>query len=184
MIGKFNYFNYQNKRLEKFSIKEQEDLVFDLINAFALANNPLDCALLLNDLLTESEIKDLAKRLRIAKLLINGETHEEIVQELHCSFATVTKIKMWLNNAGEGLKKVIKKLPQRKYVPIPRKTPGVGYGLPDILSYYISTALKAKEKKQLEKFLQNMKSKTSLDKDIREEVDAEFRNFKKPKNKV
>ena len=71
-MGKFNYFLYKEKRFEKFSVDEQQDLVFDLINAFALANNPLGSALLLQDLLTEDEVRDLAKRLRIAKLLFNG----------------------------------------------------------------------------------------------------------------
>lgn len=183
-MGKFNYFNYQNKRLEKFSVQEQEDLVFDLINAFSLANNPLDCALLLNDLLTEDEIKDLAKRLRIAKLILAGDTHEEIVQEVHCSFATVTKVRMWLDNAGEGLKKIIKKLPQRRDAPIPRKTPGVGYGLPDIISYYISTALKAKEDKSLKKFMANMQEKTSTDRDLKKEFNVEFKKIKSSKRNM
>lgn len=178
MMGKFNYFSYKQKRLDKFSLKEQEDLVFDLINAFALANNPLDCALLLNDLLTEDEIKDLAKRLRIAKLILAGDTHEEIVQEVHCSFATVTKVRIWLNNAGEGLKKIIKKLPERSKTPVIKKTPGVGYGLPDIIAYYISTALKTKEDKSLKKFMTKMQEKTSVDRDLKKEFKVEFRKLK------
>jgi len=44
-MGKFNYFTYKEKGLDKFSTDYQQDLVFDLINAFALANNPLDSAL-------------------------------------------------------------------------------------------------------------------------------------------
>lgn len=176
-MGKFNYIIYKEKRLEKFSQSEQEDLVFDLINAFALVNNPLDSALLLQDLLTEDEIKDLSKRLRIAKLLLAGNTHQDIVEELHCSFATVTKVRQWLDNAGNGLKKVIKKLPEREKVPIPRRIPGVGYGLPAILSYYMSATLKAKENKRLEKFLGNMKGKTSADRDLKEEINKQFKKI-------
>ncbi len=177
-MGKFNYFSYKEKRLEKFSQKEQEDLVFDLINAFALANNPFDSALLLQDLLTEDEIKDLAKRLRIAKLLIAGSTHEQIVEELHCSFATVTKVRIWLDNAGDGFKKIIKKLPPRRERFVPKKIPGVGYGLLNILSYYVSTSLKEKEKKRLANFLGSVKVKTSVDKDLKEEVSTGFRSLK------
>lgn len=180
-MGKFNYFTYKEKRLEKFSQSEQEDLVFDLINAFALANSPLDCALLLQDLLTEDEIKDLAKRLRIAKLLISGETHEDIVSELHCSFATVTKVRIWLDNAGEGLKKVIKRLPKRREVYIPKRIPGVGYGLPNIIAYYISAGLKSKEQGRLKEFLQNIKEKTARDRNLKEEISSEFRKLRKSK---
>lgn len=182
-MGKFNYFSYKEKRLEKFSKDYQQDLVFDLINAFSLANNPLDSALLLQDLLTEDEVKILAKRLRIARLLLNGKTHEEIVQELHCSFATITKVRIWLENAGDGLKKVIRRLPERRRVPIPQRTPGVGYGLPSILSYYISSGLKTSEERRLGNFSQNMRSKTSVDRDLKEETDLEFRKLKGKKHR-
>lgn len=176
---RFNYISYKEKRLDKFSKYEQEDLIFDLINAFTLVNNPLDSALLLQDLLTEDEVKDLSKRLRIARLLLDGTTHREIADQLHCSLATVTKIKIWLENAGQGLIKVIKKLPKRRKVNIPKRMPGVGYGLPSIIDYYISAGLKAKETKRLENFTKSMKTKTALDKELREEISSDFRRSKK-----
>ena len=52
-MSKFNYFNYQQRRIEKLSPAEQADLVFDLINAFALMSTPADTALLIQDLLTD-----------------------------------------------------------------------------------------------------------------------------------
>lgn len=169
-MSKFNYFAYKEKGLDRFTKDSQQDLVFDLINAFSLANNPTDSALLLQDLLTEDEVRDLSKRLRIAKLLLSGKTHEEIVQQLHCSYATVTKVRIWLSGAGDGLKKVISRLPERRKVEIPKRAPGVGYGLPDILAYYATSGLKSSENKRLEKFMQNMKAKSSSDKELREET--------------
>lgn len=178
-MGRFNYIIYKEKRLDKFSRTEQEDLIFDLINAFALVNNPLDSALLLQDLLTEDEIKDLAKRLRIAKLLLTGETHENIVGQLHCSFATVTKVRIWLDSSGVGFKKVLKKLPQRKRAYISKKTPGVGYGLPEIISYYAASTLKNNEDKRLNRFLENIKQKASQDQDLKEEIASGFQKQRK-----
>jgi len=177
-MSRFNYFAYKEKGLDKFATDYQHGLVFDLINAFASANTPLDSALLLQDLLTEDEIKDLSKRLRIAKLLLNGKLHEEIVSGLHCSYATVTKVRIWLTGAGDGLKKVISRLPERRKVSTPRRITGVGYGLPQILDYYISTGLKKNEKKKLENFVQRMKSKSSGDRDLKEETDLDFRRSK------
>lgn len=173
-MGKFNYFTYKEKRVEKFSPDEQAGLVFDLINAFALMKTPADSALLLQDLLTEKEIRNLAKRLRIAKLLLQGKAYEEIVSSLHCSYATVTKVGIWLNNAGEGFKMVIQRLPKRRGKYVPKKLPGVGYGLPQILLYFASDYLNSKEKKRLEKFLGDMRAKSATDKDFREEVDSSF----------
>lgn len=109
------------KRLEKMSKEDQLDLMFDLINAFRLVKTPLETALLMQDLLTASEIKHLAKRLRIAKLLLDSETHRDIAGQLHCSLATVTKVSIWINQGGEGLKDVIAKLPGR--YPTPKNLP-------------------------------------------------------------
>ena len=69
------------KRLDKLTKTDHEGLVFDLINAFAVVNNPTDSALLMHDLLTKSEINNLSKRLRIAKLILSGKTHDEITKE-------------------------------------------------------------------------------------------------------
>lgn len=168
-MAKFNYFDYRERRTDKLSKDEQEDLVFDLINAFGLMNNSVDSALLLQDLLTESEIKNLAKRLRIAKLLLADQTHEQIVSEIHCSYATVGKVASWFNMGGQGLRRVIQRLPKRRKTYQPHRIPGVGYGLPQILLHYTSGALEKNEKKKLEKFLQDVGSKALIDRDIREE---------------
>lgn len=178
-MSKFNYIEYRSKRLEKLSPKEQESLIFDLINAFALMKNPADSALLLQDLLTEAEIRNLSKRLRIAKLILLGKTQEQIVKELHCSFATITKINSWLEIAGSGLKKVIRILPERRKIPKLKRIPGVGVGLPQIIGYAIATNLKAREKKLLAKFVEQSKVKSSADRDLKESLSLQFANKKK-----
>lgn len=166
------------KKLDKLAQEEKENLLFDLINAFSLMKNPVESALFLNDLLTENEIENLARRLRVGKLLLVGETHEEVVRKLHCSYTTVAKIAMWINNSGEGLKRIIKRLPRRRKAYIPKKIPGIGYGLPQILLALATLALTEKEKKGLAKFVEQMHSKTSLDRDFREEIDLEFASNK------
>lgn len=177
-MGKFNYFAYQNKKIEKFTLEEQYDLLFDLINSFNLMKSPFDSALLLQDLLTETEIKNVSKRLRIAKLLLSGKTQEEISKELHCSFATVAKISAWLNAGGEGIKKVIQQLPKRKKVYKPKKIPGFGYTLPQIIAHAISAYSKNKQNKMLQFFIDSSRSKTSQDKDFREELASIYRKRK------
>jgi uncharacterized protein YerC len=174
-MAKFNYFSYKEKRFDKFSLNEQEDLIFDLINAFALMQSPADTALLLQDLLTEKEVRNLAKRLRIAKLILKGETNENIAREMHSSMATISKVRMWLENAGEGLRRVIKQLPKRQETYKPKKIPGIGYGLPQILLHYSSSYLTEKEKKRLAKFLEEMRAKSSMDREFREETSQEFK---------
>lgn len=178
-MGKFNYFSTINKKIEKLSPEEQFDLLFDLINAFALMKSSSESALLLQDLLTESELKNLAKRLGIAKLILSGMTQREISSELHCSFATVAKITMWLNQGGEGFRKVIKQLPERKgAVRYPKKIPGIGYTFPQIVAYAISLHSKKRQNDMLQSFVDSTRSKANLDKDFKEELSLIYKKIK------
>lgn len=170
------------KRLEKLSKKEQEDLVFDLINAFALVKNPIDSALLLQDLLTPSEIKNLSKRLRIAKLLLQEKNQEQIIARLHCSFGTIAKVKLWLSQAGDGVRRIIKKLPKRREK-FRFKKGYFGYGLPQIVIGTFLNTLETKERKRIEEVLENMEDKKLLYKKIQEAIDEEFREMASEKKK-
>lgn len=165
------------KRLEKLSKEDQLDLVFDLINAISLVRLPVETAALLQDLLTASEIKNLGKRLRIAKLLLSGKKQEEIIESLHCSFGTIAKINLWLNQGGEGFKKVIAKLPKRRELPKLPARP-LTYHLPETLIGLASLALTNQEMGRLEKFSEKIEGKAVMDKSFQEAVDEEFRKKK------
>lgn len=102
------------RRLDKLSKKDQEELVFDLVNALVQARTVGDAALFLQDLLTKGEMKILARRLRIAKLLLSGMTYRQIETALHVSHATVAKIAVWLEDQGDGFRKIVEKLPRQK----------------------------------------------------------------------
>ena len=112
----YKYYDQKVKRLEKLSRSEQEDILLDLISAFSLIKSVEDSALFIQDLLTEAEVRMLSKRLRIAKLLLAGNKYDGIMGEIHVSRGTIAKVAAWLNERGEGFKKVIKKLPEPEKV--------------------------------------------------------------------
>ena len=161
--------------------EKQLDLVFDLINAFRLLANPLDTSLFIQDLFTADEIRILAKRLRIAKLLLKDYTQKQVVDEVKCSYATVTKVKSWLDQKGDGLKKIIAKLPE-KY-PLPSNLPRgpIEYHLPQTLfalaQYYVSK----KQAKPSEILIDNLPEKENLDRNIQKIFDEEFKSLHKNK---
>ena len=103
----------KDKRLDKLSKKEHEELTLDLVNSIAGAKNVVDAALFLQDLLTKSEVQMLSKRLRIARLLLEGRTYEEIEKQIQVSHSTVAKIGAWLVEKGDGFRKIIKNLPKK-----------------------------------------------------------------------
>lgn len=176
-MAKFPYINQRKepKRLEELSRSQQEDLVFDLINAFALAKDPLSAAILLQDLLTAAEIKNLSKRLRIAKLLLEGKKQEEIIEDLSCSFGTISKVKAWLEESGEGFKQIVKKLPKRRQRYEIRKGVLGHYALPEVFLKAFFNALETSERRRVENFLASAEKKDEVFKGIQKVIDEAFR---------
>lgn len=171
-MGKTYYA--KEKRPDTLPEWKEYDLVFDLLNALAIAKDPTTVALLLRDLLTPREVRNVAKRLQIAKMLMGGETYEDIADHLKCSMGTVAKVKIWLESGGQGLQRVIMRLPKRRKKPGP---PGgiPGYRLPQLLLYGAQEAVYKMEEKSLKGFLDQMAAKGVIDKNIREQLAEEYR---------
>ena len=163
------------KRIERLKKEELLALMFDLINAFRFVNSPLETSLLIQDLLTANEIKNLAKRLRIAKLLLENKTQREVAREVKASLATVTKINLWLARGGEGFKKVIARLP-KKYE-MPKKLPSrpLTFNLPETLLTLASYGLAKNQEQNLKRFFEGVESKAVLDKSLREAFNDQYR---------
>lgn len=152
--------------------------MFDLINAISLVKTPTETALLLKDLLTSKEIKNLAKRLRIAKLHLIGKTEREIADELHCSFATISKVNTWLNEGGEGLRKVISKLPTKYKIPKNLPRIPLEFQLPRLISSFATLTVATKQNELLESFAKGVSSKESTDKILQENFDTYYQSKK------
>lgn len=182
-MGKTTYYP-KAKRTEKLSRNKQLEMIFDLINSFRMVKGPIEMAGYLQDLLTAKEIKNLAKRLRIAKLLLSGLTHEDVTKEVHCSYSSVAKISIWLSQGGEGIKKVVSKLPA-KYA-IPKKLPPVPleFQLPKATLTTIQYFIAKNQNIRLEKFLEGVSAKEITNRSIRESQSLEYRGKrKKPRTK-
>lgn len=166
------------KKLDKLTREEKLALMFDLINAFTLVKNPVETAFLIQDLLTANEIRNLAMRLRIAKLLLRGKKQREIQEEIHASFATITKISLWLEQGSNGLRKTVSKLPTRYKLP-KRLPPGpIEYHLPQALTALVQYGLAKRQGRQLEGFLEGVEGKAVLDKSLREAFNDFYRKKK------
>mgnify|MGYP001558248479 FL=1 len=147
----------KSKRIEKLSRDEQLEIMFDLINSFRIVKRPVETANFLQDLLTAKEIKNLAKRLRIAKLLLNKTTYEEIVSTVHVSYATVAKVSMWLNQGGDGFRDVISKLPIKYEVPKDLPRIPIEFQLPKVLLALAQYSITKSQNRKLEKFHEGKK---------------------------
>lgn len=70
------------------------------------------------DLLSESEAIMLARRIEVAKRLLDGESYEKIVADLHVGMETVSKVQRWLVSGFGGYEKAVngfKKETERRF---------------------------------------------------------------------
>jgi uncharacterized protein YerC len=84
--------------------------VNNLWSAFTLMETKQDIKLLFKDLFTHTEYKMFAKRLEIARRLLNNENYEAITKALGVTSGTISKVNNTLSERGEGLRKADKKL--------------------------------------------------------------------------
>jgi len=74
-----------------------------------------DLSAFLDDLLTEEEILDLAQRIKIAKLILDGKTYDEIAEKVRASTSTVSKIGQIIKYGKGGFEKVLENKSSRTF---------------------------------------------------------------------
>ena len=112
------YTEYQKLPLDK-----RQQVLLELCYALVMTKNLPDMAKLLGDLLSEQEIQMIAKRLQIAKLLLQEKIYSEICADLKVSPPTVARVNLWLQQAGEGFRIIMKKGLGKKSTKIPAWKP-------------------------------------------------------------
>lgn len=75
--------------MDKINLNKDTRLV---INSFFKFKTKKNLTLFIEDLFTPEETLDLAQRLKIAKLILDGKTYEEIAAEIPVSTSTISKI--------------------------------------------------------------------------------------------
>lgn len=92
--------------MDKLNIQKNKQLLLDSLKKVAKTRK---LSAFLDDLFTEEEILDLAQRLKIAKLIIEGKTYDEIAEKVKTSTSTVSKIGQVIKYGKSGFIKVFPK---------------------------------------------------------------------------
>ena len=79
----------------------------DVYNLLAKIDNPDDVKLLLDDLCTNNEVEQMAQRIAAAKLLLDGNTYNQVIEKTDISSATLSRVSRCVKY-GEGYKKFLK----------------------------------------------------------------------------
>jgi len=84
--------------------------VNNLWSGFTLMESKEDIRLLFRDLFTHTEYKMFAKRLEIARRLLDGQGYDELIKQLNVTERTIANINNILAEKGDGFRKVHEKL--------------------------------------------------------------------------
>ncbi len=81
-----------------------------LFKAILQLENISECYDFFEDICTVNELKSLAQRLEVAKMLQDGETYNTIANVTGASTATISRVNKALNYGSDGYKKVLDKM--------------------------------------------------------------------------
>lgn len=90
--------------------KLREPLLDQLFAAVQLLNNTDECYQFFEDICTVTELKSMAQRLEVARMLQGNFTYGEIASHTGASTATISRVKRALNYGADGYKTVLGRL--------------------------------------------------------------------------
>jgi len=94
----------------EYRSKFHNDLVDQLFQAVLCLENEEECYRFFEDICTVNEIKALAQRLEVAKMLTEKKTYHEIAERTHASTATISRVNRALIYGADGYKAILLKL--------------------------------------------------------------------------
>ena len=93
-----------------FNSRFKDKFTDDLFQAILLLENEEECYRFFEDICTISELKAIAQRLEVAKMLAENKTYTEIGNETNASTATISRVKRSLNYGADGYKLILNRL--------------------------------------------------------------------------
>jgi TrpR-related protein YerC/YecD len=92
----------------------KDDLTDSLFEAILLLETKEECYRFFQDLATVAEIKALAQRLEVARMLEEDITYNKIAEITGASSATISRVKRCLNYGADGYKMILQRLAEQK----------------------------------------------------------------------
>ena len=87
--------------------KVTDEMIKDLYKLLASIKTSEDFELLFSDLCTYKEIEQMAQRVLAAKLLMDGKTYNQVIEQTDISSATLSRVSRCVQY-GKGYKKFLK----------------------------------------------------------------------------
>lgn len=94
--------------------KLKDEFTDQLFEAILLLENKEECYKFFEDLSTVNELKSLAQRLEVARMLKDGYTYEEIADSTGASTATISRVKRCLNYGADGYQLILERFKEKE----------------------------------------------------------------------
>ncbi len=92
----------------------KDEFTEELFEAILLLQNKEDCYRFFEDICTVAEIKAMAQRLEVAKMLDRDLTYTDIAEKTGASTATISRVKRCLFFGADGYRAILDRLKKRK----------------------------------------------------------------------
>ncbi|HHY47880.1 MAG TPA: hypothetical protein GX506_11350 [Firmicutes bacterium] len=102
--------------------KLMDDRTTLLFKAIISLRSVEECYRFFEDLCTVAEIKSLAERFEVARMLDEGLTYTEIVKKTGASTATISRVKRFLHYGADGYRMILDRMRQEGILP-PKSAP-------------------------------------------------------------
>ena len=93
--------------------KIKDQCTDELFDAILLLKSTEECYNFFEDICTVSEIKAMAQRLEVAKMLKEGYTYMDISDKTGASTATISRVNRCLNYGADGYRIVLERLEEK-----------------------------------------------------------------------
>lgn len=93
--------------------KIKDGLTDKLFEAILVLKEMDECYNFFEDICTVSEIKAMAQRLEVAKMLKTGRTYTEISEITGASTATISRVNRCLNYGADGYKTILERIEKK-----------------------------------------------------------------------
>lgn len=94
--------------------KIKDEATDKLFEAILTLKSVEECYAFFEDVCTVNEIKALAQRLEVAKMLEEKMTYQEIQQETHASTATISRVNRCLSYGSDGYKLILERVGSKR----------------------------------------------------------------------
>ncbi|SHF54532.1 Trp operon repressor family [Caldanaerobius fijiensis DSM 17918] len=93
-----------------YQSKIKDKMIDELFEAILCLKDVDECYMFFEDVCTINEIKELAQRFKVAKMLKDKKTYNEIAEVTGASTATISRVNRFLNYGSGGYNLVLSRI--------------------------------------------------------------------------